>query len=77
MNTLDIKFGFADSPRELVITSAGEQEQLRAQISQALENNSILELEDDKGRKYIVRTDRIIYVEVGAVKPHAVGFAGV
>ncbi|EEI77878.1 hypothetical protein HMPREF0308_1803, partial [Corynebacterium striatum ATCC 6940] len=38
--------------------------------------NSTLELEDSKGRKFIVRTDRVVYAEIGVAKAHAVGFAG-
>ncbi|AKE38629.1 Hypothetical Protein NG00_00590 [Corynebacterium camporealensis] len=74
---MDIKFGFADTARELVIKAEGTQEELTSQINSALADNSTLELSDDKGRKYIVRTDRVVYVEIGATKPHAVGFAGV
>ncbi|MDO5032087.1 DUF3107 domain-containing protein [Corynebacterium sp.] len=73
---MDIKFGFADTARELVISAEGTQEELAAKINSALADNSTLELEDTKGRKYIVRTERVVYVEIGAVKTHTVGFAG-
>ena len=73
---MDIKFGFADTARELVISAAGDQADLTQKINSALADNSTLELEDDKGRKYLVRTDRVVYVEVGSAKQHAVGFAG-
>ena len=73
---MDIKFGFADTPRELIISTSGEQAELTQKINSALAENATLELEDDKGRKYLVRTDRVVYVEVGIAKKHAVGFAG-
>lgn len=73
---MDIKFGFADTARELVISAAGDQAELTQKINSALADNSTLELEDDKGRKYLVRTDRVVYVEVGIAKKHTVGFAG-
>lgn len=73
---MDIKFGFADTARELVISAAGDQADLTQKINSALADNSTLELEDDKGRKYLVRTDRVVYVEVGIAKKYAVGFAG-
>ena len=53
---MDIKFGFADTARELVISAAGDQAELTQKINSALADNSTLELEDDKGRKYLVRT---------------------
>ena len=65
---MDIKFGFADTARELVISAAGDQAELTQKINSALADNSTLELEDDKGRKYLVRTDRVVYVEVGIAK---------
>ena len=73
---MDIKFGFADTARELVISAAGDQADLTQKINSALADNSTMELEDDKGRKYLVRTDRVVYVEVGIGKKHVVGFAG-
>lgn len=73
---MDIKFGFADTPRELIISTTGEQAELTKKINSALAENSTLELEDDKGCKYLVRTDRVVYVEVGAAKKQSVGFAG-
>lgn len=74
---MDIKFGFADTARELVISVKGEQEDLMRQINSALGEGTTLELADDKDRKYLVRTDRVVYVEVGATKPRTVGFAGI
>ena len=73
---MDIKFCFADTALELVISAAGDQAELAQKINSALADNSTLELEDDKGRKYLVRTDRVVYVEVGIAKKYAVGFAG-
>ena len=73
---MDIKFGFADTARELVISAAGDQAELTQKVNSALADNSTLELEDDKGRKYLVRTDRVVYVEVGTAKKQSVGFAG-
>ncbi|ART21798.1 ATP-binding protein [Corynebacterium striatum] len=73
---MDIKIGFADTARELVIHADGTQEELAAKINGALADNSTLELEDSKGRKFIVRTDRVVYAEIGVAKTHAVGFAG-
>ncbi|RNE49040.1 DUF3107 domain-containing protein [Corynebacterium alimapuense] len=74
---MDIKIGFADSPRELVITLDSDQESVVAQITDALNNDSdTLQLQDTKGRLYIVRSSRISYVEVGTVAQRSVGFAG-
>lgn len=73
---MDIKFGFSDTARELAFRAKGSQEELHAAINSALANNSVLELEDEKGRKYIVRTERVVYVEIGSATSRPVGFAG-
>lgn len=73
---MDIKFGFADTARELVIHAEGEREELTQTINKALADNSTLELKDTKGRAYIVRTERVVYVEIGTSRAHTVGFAG-
>ena len=74
---MDIKFCFADTSRELVIRVAGEQDAYLKQVNDALANNTQLEIEDEKGKKFIVRTDRVVYVELGSSSQHQVGFAGV
>lgn len=76
---MDIKFGFADTARELQLTVSNEgadQDQLLAQINESLSQGGVLEMEDEKGRKYLIRTERVVYVEVGAVRSHGVGFMG-
>ncbi|AHI20687.1 MAG: DUF3107 domain-containing protein [Corynebacterium casei] len=74
---MDIKFGFADTPRELVIRVAGDQDEHLQRVNDALANNTNVELEDEKGKKFIVRTERVVYVELGSSSQHQVGFAGV
>ena len=74
---MDIKIGFSDSPRELVITSTESRELMSTKIAAALNNSKgVLELEDDKGSRYLVRNERIAYVEIGSATTHQVGFAG-
>src|SRR5699024_6195418 len=72
---MDIKFGFADTARELDIRVAGEQDNYLKQINEALANNSNVEIEEEKDKKYIVRTDRDVYVELVSSSQHQVGFA--
>lgn len=76
---MDIKFGFADTARELQITVSNEgtdQASLTQRINENLTQGGFFELEDEKGRKYIIRAERVVYVEVGAVRTHGVGFMG-
>ena len=74
---MDIKIGFSDSPRELVITSTESRELMSTKIAAALTNSKgVLELEDDTGSRYLVRNERIAYVEIGSATARQVGFAG-
>lgn len=74
---MDIKIGFVDSPRELVIPTDVAQEEIAGKISEALRDESgILELEDNQGKRYLVRNARISYVELGKQHARTVGFAG-
>lgn len=72
---MDIKIGLADSPRELVIKLPEGQEDIIATVEQAIDGGSAtLKLEDDKGHRYLIRTERIVYVEQGTAAARTVGF---
>lgn len=74
---MDIKIGFGDSPRELVVSSKEDQEAIVRRVTEALENESgVLELTDDRGRRVLIRNARIAYVEVGTATARPVGFIG-
>lgn len=72
---MDIKIGLADSPRELTIKLPEGQEDTIATVEQAISGGqATLKVEDDKGRIYLIRTDRIVYVEQGTAAARSVGF---
>lgn len=74
---VEIKIGFTQSPRELVINTEESQEVVVAKVKEASSSDvGILELQDAKGSKFVVNVTQIAYVEVGTTAPRAVGFAG-
>ncbi|QDZ42145.1 DUF3107 domain-containing protein [Corynebacterium sp. sy039] len=78
---MDIKIGLTQSPRELVISSTNTQEELAAQVSAAFtaenaQGSGVLDLVDERGNRYLVRTAQIAYVELGSNQTRTVGFAG-
>ena len=74
-DTMDIKIGLADSPRELTIKLPEGQDDIIATVEQAIDGGqATLKVEDDKGRVYLIRTDRIVYVEQGTAAARSVGF---
>jgi hypothetical protein len=71
---VEVRIGIQDSPREVVFESAAEPEDLAEQISEAWAANELLTLEDVKGRRVMVPTDKLAYVELGAATVGRVGF---
>lgn len=73
---MDIKIGITDSGRELVVTSASQPDEIEALVDEALKNpTGTLVLVDEKGRKVIVPSARISYVEIAPADGRRVGFS--
>ncbi|MGH3802214.1 MAG: DUF3107 domain-containing protein [Pseudonocardiaceae bacterium] len=73
---MEIKIGVADSPRELTVSTADSPDQVEALVTEALRNTQgLLTLVDDKGRRYMVPTSRVAYVEIGPADSRRVGFS--
>jgi Protein of unknown function (DUF3107) len=72
---VEVKIGITDSPRELVFTSTQTPSEVEALVSAALGKDSdVLGLTDDKGRRFLVHSTKIAYVEIGAADSRRVGF---
>ncbi len=72
---VEVKIGVSDSPRELVFNSSDQPEVVEHQIKEALGGSGgVLSLTDDKGRRFLVQTSKITYVEIGAADVRRVGF---
>ena len=72
---VEVKIGITDSPRELVFTSTQTPSEVEALVNAALGKDSdVLGLTDDKGRRFVVNSAKIAYVEIGAADSRRVGF---
>jgi Protein of unknown function (DUF3107) len=72
---VEVKIGIAESPRELVFSSAQTPGEVEELVTAALgEGSGLLSLTDDKGRRFLVHTTKIAYVEIGAADGRRVGF---
>ncbi len=72
---MEVKIGVADSPRELAFNSAQTPSEVEELVTDALGKDSgVLSLTDDKGRRFLVQTSKIAYVEIGAADVRRVGF---
>jgi hypothetical protein len=72
---VEVKIGVQHAPREIVLESGLSAEEVERAVSEALAGKTqLLSLTDDKGRKVLVPTDRIAYVEIGEPAKPRVGF---
>ncbi|HSZ28229.1 MAG TPA: DUF3107 domain-containing protein [Pseudonocardiaceae bacterium] len=73
---MEVKIGVADSPRELTVSTADSPDEVEALVVEAMRNSQgMLTLVDDKGRRYMVPTSRVAYIEIGPADSRRVGFA--
>jgi predicted RNA-binding protein (virulence factor B family) len=72
---MDIRIGIRDSSREISFESAQSASEVEAAVAAVLEGGAkVLKLTDNKGRRFIVPTDALAYVEIGAEEARRVGF---
>ena len=73
---MEVKVGVADTARELVLNSDQTQEEIESLVASALKDSAgTLSLVDDKGRRFVVPSARVAYVEIGTADTRRVGFA--
>jgi hypothetical protein len=72
--TVEITIGVQNLPRELVLESDQTADEVATAITTALAGNTALELLDSRGRRVIIPTASIGYVEIGSEEQRRVGF---
>ena len=71
---MEVKIGVQQSAREITLETHRSAEDITAAVRAALADDSVLALEDDKGRSVLVPADRIAYVEISPATARRVGF---
>jgi hypothetical protein len=72
---MEVKIGVQNVNRELVFDSEQSSEDIEAMVAKALTGEErVISLTDTKGRKVIVPTDKLAYVELGSPTIGQVGF---
>ncbi len=74
---MEVKVGISESPRELVVSSNQTPDEVEKIVTEALagSGDGVLQLTDEKGRKYLIQAGKISYVEIGPSHGGRVGFA--
>ncbi len=72
---MEVKIGVQFGARELTIDVAEDSDTVQSAISEALsDEKGLLSLEDIKGRRVLVPTAKLAYVELGSPTTGQVGF---
>ncbi len=72
---MEIKIGVAESPRELVLSSALTPDEIEKLVSEAMKSDQgVLTFTDEKGRRVVVPAARVAYVDIAPADVRKVGF---
>jgi hypothetical protein len=71
---VDVKVGITDNGREVTVAMEATPEEIEKQVSAALQSDKTLTLIDEKGRRVMVPSAKIAYVEIGPADSRRVGF---
>lgn len=72
---MEIRIGIINTGRELSFETAASAEEVRGQVTAALDNGaSHVSFADVKGNSYLVPTATLAYVELGTEESRRVGF---
>lgn len=75
LGAMDIRIGIKDSAREIAFESSQKRDDVETLVGGALEG-SVLKIDDAKGRRYLVPSAQIAYVEIGDEAGRKIGFVG-
>lgn len=72
---MDVTIGIAENGRQLTLAVDDKPEAIEKQVTAALAG-TVLSLVDEKGRRVVVPSAKIAFVEIGPVDGRRVGFVG-
>lgn len=71
---MEVKIGIQQAQRELVFDVDQDVETVEKHIAEAVASEGLISLTDTKGRRVLVPTARLAYVEIGGGVSGTVGF---
>ena len=73
---MEIKVGIQHVNREIVVETTGSAAVIEKAFTLALEQDGLLTLVDERGRKVLVKASVISYLDIGEESARRVGFSG-
>lgn len=70
---MEIRIGIKENGRDIGFETDSTAKEMTSAIKQGLEAG-MLQLEDNKGRSYLIPAQSVAYVEIGAEESRRVGF---
>ncbi len=77
VSTMELKVGISPLARVGARESTATPEGVSELVRKAVEDKTLLDLVDEKGRRILIPGDRIGYVDLGSPTARAVGFGAV
>ena len=75
---MEVRIGVKGAPRELVLDSNQTAEDIQKTIDTALKDGTpTVTLTDEKGKRVVVATDKLAYVEIAESEGRRVGFGAI
>ncbi len=71
---MEVRIGIQHATRELVLESTEKPEAVAKKVSEAIKNDGMLDLIDEKGHRVVVPAAKLAYVEIAAAEVRRVGF---
>ncbi len=71
---MEVRIGVQHTGRELVLESAETPAAVAKKVAEAVKSGTLLDLVDEKGRRVVVPSDRLAYVEIAPAETRKVGF---
>jgi len=75
---MEVRIGVKGAPRELVLDSNQSADEIQKTIDAALKDDApTVTLSDEKGRRIVVATDKLAYIEIAESEGRKVGFGAI
>jgi hypothetical protein len=75
---VEVRVGVKGAPRELALESTQSADEIQKIVDNALKNDTpSFVLVDEKGRRVIVATDKLAYIEIAEADTRRVGFGAI
>jgi hypothetical protein len=72
---MEVRIGVKGAPRELALDSNQSADDIQKTVDAALKDGTpTVTFTDDKGRRVVVATDKLAYVEIAEAEGRRVGF---